>query len=191
MEPVTATDSDNPPVPWQEAGALDGYPLDDALRAWLQDGGSLTRRLRRLGGRRFRLEVLAEGWEEARNEDQRLLACSSGRVRVRRVRLSAGQSRLVYASTRIPPETLACHPWLGCLGNKPLGEALADRTDVRRTPFEFAEIPSIDPLLTEAVNGADIPPAKLWTRRSLFYIGELPILVYEVFLPGLSGYGRD
>jgi chorismate--pyruvate lyase len=188
---MTATDSEHSPVPWREAAALDGCPLDNALRAWLEDGGSLTRRLRRIGGRRFRLEVLGEGWEEARDEDLRLLACSSGRVRVRRVRLSAGQSRLVYASTRMPPETLARHPWLGRLGNKPLGEALADRTDVRRTPFEFAEIPSVDPLLTEAVNGADIPPAKLWTRRSLFYIGELPILVYEVFLPGLSGYGRD
>jgi chorismate--pyruvate lyase len=191
MEPVTAIDSDSPPVPWRDAAALDGYPLDEALRCWLQDGGSLTRRLRRLGGRRFHLEVLGEGWEEARDEDLRLLGCSSGRIRVRRVRLSAGQSRLVYASTRMPPATLARHPWLGRLGNKPLGEALADRTDVRRTPFEFAEIPSVDPLLTAAVSGADIPPAKLWTRRSLFYIGQLPILVYEVFLPGLSGYGRD
>ena len=60
-----------------------------------------------------------------------------------------------------------------------------------RTPFEFAEISSQDPLLFEAVNGTGIPPGKLWTRRSLFFIGELPILVYEVFLPGLSGYGTD
>lgn len=191
MEPVTATDSEVRPIPWRDAADLDECQVDDALRGWLEDGGSLTRRLRRLGGRRFRLDVVGEGWEEAGEEDLQLLACASGRVRVRRVRLAAGGSQLVYASTRMPPETLARHPWLGRLGRNPLGEALADRSDVRRTPFEFAEIPSLDPLLSEAINGIDIPPLKLWSRRSLFYIGDLPILVYEVFLPGLSGYGAD
>lgn len=191
MEPAKATQSEHPPIPWRGAADLVDCQVDDVLRAWLQDGGSLTRRLRRIGGRGFRLEVLAEGWEQAREEDMRLLACAPDRVRVRRVRLSAGGSQLVYASTRMPPETLARHPWLGRLGRKPLGEALADRTDVERTPFEFAEISSQDPLLREAVNGTGIAPGKLWTRRSLFFIGQLPILVYEVFLPGLPGYGQD
>ncbi len=191
MEPVKATQSEHPPIPWRGAADLADCQVDEILRAWLQDGGSLTRRLRRIGGRQFRLEVLAEGWEQAREEDMRLLSCTSGRVRVRRVRLSAGGSQLVYASTRMPPQTLARHPWLGRLGMKPLGEALANRTDVERTPFEFAEISSQDPLLCEAVTGTGISPGKLWTRRSLFFIGDLPILVYEVFLPDLSGYGTD
>ena len=89
MEPVKAAQSEHPPIPWRGAADLADCQVDEILRAWLQDGGSLTRRLRRIGGRQFRLEVLAEGWEQAREEDMRMLSCTSGRVRVRRVRLSA------------------------------------------------------------------------------------------------------
>jgi chorismate-pyruvate lyase len=29
------------------------------------------------------------------------------------------------------------------------------------------------------------PPHRLWARRSLFYLGDAPLLVTEVFLPGI------
>lgn len=120
-----------------------------------------------------------------------MLASDSGRVRVRRVRLAADGVELVFACTRMPPETLARHPWLTQLGHKPLGEALADRSDVRRTPFEFARLSHGHVLLEDAVKGTDIAQENLWGRRSRFLIGDHPILVYEVFLPGLAGFGDE
>ncbi len=187
MEPSRATrDSD---AVWQRTGSIDDLPVETCLRRWLESGGSLTRRLRRLGGRDFSLEVMGEGWEPSSREDIRTLGSAAGRVRVRQVRLSARGIPLVFASTRMPPETLARHPWLGGLGPRPLGEALADRADVQRTPFEFAMLPPGHPLLEAALKDTGILPGNLWCRRSRFVIGECPILVYEVFLPGLASFG--
>ena len=176
---------------WQAEMPQRNLPGVAAIRPWLEDDGSLTRRLRRLGGRDFRLEVLGEAWECAGPEDAAVLGSASGRVRVRRVRLSARGSHLVYACTRMPPETLARHPWLGRLGHKPLGEALADRSNVQRTPFEFARLPMDHALLRDAVRGIDVVATQLWGRRSRFLIGDCPILVYEVFLPGLAKFGYE
>lgn len=182
MELSRATRS-SPPV-WQRTAEV-----DTAMRPWLESDGSLTRRLRRLGGRDFHLQVVGEGWELASREDARTLGSEAGRVRVRQVRLTARGIPLVFASTRMPPETLARHPWLGSLGPKPLGEALADRADVLRTPFEFAMLPPGHPLIAAALAGTDVVPGGLWCRRSRFVIGESPILVYEVFMPGLASFG--
>lgn len=169
---------------WQATPAV-----DPGLRVWLEADGSLTRRLRRLGGRGFRLEVIGEGWEPSSSEDLRALGSASSRVRVRQVLLSASDTPLVFASTRMPPETLARHPWLGRLGPRPLGEALADRADVRRTPFEFAVLPADHPLMKAALGDARVVAGDLWCRRSRFVIGESPILVYEIFMPGLATFG--
>jgi chorismate--pyruvate lyase len=163
---------------------------DPRLRTWLESDGSLTRRLRRLGGGDFQLEVMGEGWEPSSREDLLTLDSSASRVRVRQVRLTARGIPLVFASTRMPPETLARHSWLGRLGHKPLGEALADRPDVQRTPFEFAMLPPGHPLMEAALEGTDILPGSLWCRRSRFVIGASPIMVYEVFMPGLASFGN-
>jgi chorismate--pyruvate lyase len=187
MEPVHVTK--RPPTLWQAADSIDDLYGEPAIRQWLEDSGSLTRRLRRLGGRDFHLEVLGESWVRSGGDDLSMLGSAASRVRVRRVRLAARGIHLVFACTRMPPETLARHPWLGRLGQKPLGEALADRTDVVRRPFEFAVLPVGHQLLRDALHGTDIMPGKLWGRRSLFLIGESPILVYEVFLPGLASFG--
>ena len=88
---------------WNRADELGELLSDTGTRAWLEDGGSLTRRLRGLGGHGFRLKVLAENWESATSEDVRMLGPECGRVRVRRVRLAADGVELVYACTRMPP----------------------------------------------------------------------------------------
>jgi len=178
--------SRNPAPLWQPTAAV-----DPGLCRWLQSDGSLTRRLRRLGGRDFHLEVMGEGWERSSPEDTEALGSAAARVRVRQVRLTARGIPLVFASTWMPPETLARHPWLGQLGQKPLGEALADRADVQRTPFEFAMLPPGHSLMVAALEGTDIVPVSLWCRRSRFVIGESPILVYEIFMPGLANFGEQ
>ena len=189
MELVRATD--DPSALWRPAELIPELPDDRDLRQWLEDSGSLTRRLRRLGGKGFCLDVVGETWEPSGDEDLQMLGSAASRVRVRKVRLNAQGLRLFYICTRMPPETLARHPWLGRLGHKPLGEALADRTDVTRTFFEFAALPPGHPLVRDAIGGTGIVSGALWGRRSRFLIGESPILVYEVFLPGLASLGEQ
>lgn len=187
MESVHATNRAE--AHWETVDSVSDLHGDPDMREWLEHSGSLTRRLRRVGGRDLNLEVLGEDWEQSADDDVSMLGSAAGRVRVRRVRISAQGAPLVFACTRMPPETLARHPWLGRLGRKPLGEALADRTDVTRTPFEFAALPASHPMVRDALKNTDITPGKMWSRRSLFLISESPILVYEIFLPDLASLG--
>jgi len=175
---------------WQAGDAPDALPECPLLRSWLLEDGSLTARIRDSGGE-FGLELLGERMESTDPEDRRMLDCADVRVHARRVRLSAQGVHLVFASTLVPPATLARHPWLAELGDRPLGEALADRKAVMRTPFEYTRIDERDPLFAAALKGTDIAPESLWTRRSRFLVDGDPILVYEVFLPGLARIGQD
>ena len=86
----------------------------------------------------------------------------------------------------MPDETLRRHPWLRELGPRPLGDALESHPEVSRTCFEYAWIAAGHPLLSAALEGTEIAPPGLWARRSRFLVEGSPILVYEVFLPGLS-----
>lgn len=175
---------------WQAGDAPDALPDCALLRSWLLEDGSLTARIRESGDA-FSLELLGERMERADPEDRRMLDCADTRVHSRRVRLSGQGVHLVFASTLVPPTTLVRHPWLAELGDRPLGEALADRPAVMRTPFEYTRIDEQDPLFAEALQGTDIAPESLWARRSRFLVGGDPILVYEVFLPGLARLGHD
>ncbi len=175
---------------WQSGDAPGALPSSASLRNWLLERGSLTRRIRDSSDR-FALELLGEALEPADAEDLCLLECSDDRLHVRRVCLSGHGVRLVFASTLVPPATLARHPWLTQLGEQPLGEALADQAAVTRTPFEYTSIDERDPLFAAALEGTDIAPEALWARRSRFLVGDDAILVYEVFLPGLARVGHD
>lgn len=176
-------------IRWRSAEESGDLPDDPVLSGWLHDHGSLTGRIRRWGGAGFSLEVLSEGFEPATAEDRRHLDCRDLELYVRRVRMSCAGIRLVFASTRVPRRTLAGHPWLARLRHRPLGEALADRSNISRTPFEYAWVDSGNALHAEALAGSDIAPPGLWARRSRFLIERDPILVYEVFLPDLTRFG--
>jgi chorismate--pyruvate lyase len=174
---------------WRKPAEPDALPDDPVLREWLQDRGSLTRRLRDAGKRDFSLSVLGENMEVASDEDRLLLGSDDRQVYVRRVRLGCDAMELVFACTLMPRSTLLRHPWLKKLGERPLGEALGDRESVERTDFEYAWIPPEHPLMSDAMLTADTTSGGLWARRSRFLVDGSPILVYEVFLPGLSRIG--
>lgn len=180
--------SDIDAAAWRGADEPGALPADPALAAWLGTSGSLTRRLRRLCGADFALEVVTEGHEPASPEDQALLGTREPSLFVRRVRLCAGRQSLVHACTFVPSLTLRRHPRLAELGASPLWEALADREGVRRTGFQFARVgggPRDGGRLPET---PDVD-AGLWGRRSLFLIDEDPLLVYEFFRPALADFG--
>lgn len=174
---------------WRAADVPDALPADPVLVSWLTNRGSLTHRLQARGQDRFALEVVDEGHETATPCDSALLGTGDRQFYARRVRLGVRGELLVHACTLVPEQTLAAHPWLSELGNRPLGDALADREDVERTPFEYAWIRSGRPPLSAALRQLDIRPPGLWGRRSRFLVAGEPILVYEFFLPGLATFG--
>jgi len=188
MEPIEAHSANGTPN-WRAPAQPDALPDDPVLREWLENRGSLTRRLREAGQRNFSLSVLGETMEIASDEDRRLLDSREKLLRVRRVRLGCDAVELVFACTLMPRSTLLRHPWLKELGDQPLGEALANRESVERTDFEYAWIESGHALISQALQATDTTAAGLWARRSRFMVDGSPILVYEVFLPGLARIG--
>lgn len=187
--PLTARPVTRPgPLPWLPANAPGALPGDPGLRGWLQDPGSLTSRLRAACGTGFRLELKGEAVEPVPADARGLL--EGGAARTRRVRMFCGENLCVCATTLIPGATLAGEQWLAALGDRPLGDALLEHGGIQRSPFEFTRADPAHPLFTPALEGSDIRPAWVWARRSRFHLAAGPLLIYEIFLPGLTRCGK-
>ncbi|MBW3568186.1 MAG: chorismate lyase, partial [Proteobacteria bacterium] len=97
--------------------------LPGRVEDWLAEPGSLTARIRARCANEFRFRLLGERQEENATVFDDAVA---SRVFCREITLGCGGTPLVFARTRIPAATLAAHPWLGELGDKPLGTRLFD-----------------------------------------------------------------
>ena len=105
---------------------------------------------------------------------------------MREVLLHAGGRRVVMAHSIVARADLrgAWHR-VRALGTRPLATALFADPLVARGPFEYARLDSRHPLWRRASHllGGKLPV--LWARRSLFRRRGRPLMVTEVFLPGL------
>jgi chorismate--pyruvate lyase len=165
---------DSPAAMWLPGSALNCYEGDAGLRSWLLTPGLLTARIRAAAGAAFTMAVLGE--------------YRDGATHVRDIEMGCGARRWMFARTRIPAQTTALHPWLMHIGDQPLGEALAAHGRVTRSEFDFARLYTGDAVdAARARAGLDARP--LWVRRSTFAIDGAPLVVQEVFLPGIGAAG--
>lgn len=156
--------------------------------SWLLDSSSLTRRLQQACGGSFRVQVLQQRWELPQLSEARVLGIKAGRhALVREVRLLCGEHPWVFARTVIPATTLTGpQRRLAHLGERPLGGLLFSDPSMRRGELEIARIERGQPLFTLATTGLSASPGALWGRRSLFFLRDKPLLVCEMFLPGVG-----
>jgi len=163
--------------------------VPERLRPWLAEPGLLTARVRDASGGRVELQLLgvrtvpmlAEWREALRIEDQ---GC---RLREIEFADASRERRWVFAQTVFPDSTLAAHPWLAELGGAGLGATLAGRGDVEREPLRHARLLGNEPLLADAgLADVERPGEPLWARRAVYRIAGHPLLVQELFLPGLG-----
>ncbi|MCF6218798.1 MAG: chorismate lyase [Gammaproteobacteria bacterium] len=161
-------------------------------RSWLLDGGSLTRRLIRLCGDEFNVQLLQEQRNRPHLDEAKSLSIRWGeQARVREVYLCAGSRPLVYARTVIPFSTLQGPARrLAHLGGRPLGALLFSSKGMRRAGIQVSRLPGS--LLQDGLSDEPV-----WGRRSVFYLADKPLIVSEYFLPslfellgGVSGGGR-
>jgi chorismate-pyruvate lyase len=162
---------------WLPASALNCYVGDPAMRSWLLTPGLLTQRIREAAGDGFAMHCLHEGLldgEHIREIDM----CCDGVV-------------WMFAHTRVPVATLKAQPWLGQIGTRTLGEALADRQNLRREDFRYAQLYPDSWLTERALRHARLPPQPLWVRHSAFNVDGSPFDLYEAFLPTIGRRGAD
>ncbi|MDP2835114.1 MAG: chorismate lyase [Pseudomonadota bacterium] len=163
-------------------------------RDWLDDHGSLTRRLQAICPR-LRVQRLVQKIASPYPDECAPLGLVRGqRALIRDVLLICGDTPLVYAHSVIPLPGLD-GPWvaLSRLGNRPLGAALFANPKVRRFPLEYRQLDARHPLYRPAVAHLAVAnlaeaPRRLWMRRSQFALAGHPLLVTEVFLPAISQY---
>lgn len=157
-----------------------------ALRPWLLDRGSLTRRLRARSAD-FAVRGVSQRWALPQPDEARLLGLRGHHsALLREVSLCCDGAPVVYAHSVLPRRSLrgAWHD-LGSLGARPLGEALFANPEVVRATLSYRKLSPHSDLYRRACAGMDRRPPYLWARRSVFLLHAAPILVTEVFLPGV------
>ncbi len=155
-------------------------------RHWLRDRGSLTQRLQARCAA-FAVEGLRLRWARPQPDEARLLGLPRHeRARLREVTLCCAGTPVIFARSVLPGRSLR-GPWraLAYLGSRPLGAALFADPRVARTPLAYRKLTPAHALYRRAAAVLDAPPACLWARRSVFWREDAPILVTEVFLPGV------
>ncbi|MBI4207647.1 MAG: chorismate lyase [Betaproteobacteria bacterium] len=156
------------------------------LRGWLTDRGSLTARIEARCAA-FRVSVAYQGLGRSDRDESFLRAGGRRRLAlVREVYLLCRRTPVVFAHSVIDPRSLR-GTWrrLARLGTRPLGAALFADPRIRRYPLRQKKLNRHHELYRRACAALKVRPPFLWARRSLFMLHKSPILVTEVFLPGI------
>jgi chorismate--pyruvate lyase len=171
--------------------ALSGWlprvpPHADTYRPWLVDRGSLTRRLQDRCAA-FRVRPVRQALAPSVIDERPLLGARAHEwVMTREVFLYCADTPVIFAHSVVRREGLrGPWRWVGGLGARPLGAALFADPRVARTPLMFRVIGPHHPLFRRATAMLECPPGALWARRSIFLRERVPLLVTEVFLPGI------
>ena len=161
------------------------------LAPWLRDRGSLTHRIQQRCTR-FAVDKVRTGLARIALDESALLGIAPQQLAYsREVFLYADDQPVVFAHSALAPQHLRS-AWsaVRTLGNKPLGAILFAHPLVERKPLHYKALRNTHPLYQRAAkvlrgeSPAKLPP-RLWARRSLFYLHGEPLLVTEVFLPGV------
>lgn len=173
---------------WHPRARVITADIPGELACWLFDSASLTARLIAACDHRFRVEVVAQRWEQPFENEARRLNMRRKRVAlVRQVLLYCGQTPWVFARTVIPRQSLSGREsYLARLGNKPLGAVLFADPTMYRDPLEVAQLLPHQRLYQQATARVAQPAGAVWGRRSVFYLNHKPLLVNEIFLPGIG-----
>ena len=156
------------------------------LASWLRDRGSLTQRIQQRC-RNFAVCGVSSCLARIARDESALLGIAPQQLAwSREVFLCADGQPVVFAhSTFAHAHLRGAWSAVRTLGNSPLGALLFAHPLVERKPLHYQALRNTHPLYQRAVKVLKDPPHRLWARRSLFYLHDAPLLVTEVFLPGI------
>ena len=156
------------------------------LSKFLFEDGSLSRLIRDKFRGRFHIDLINESWVIPMSYEKKVLSLRDNEIAfVRESYLNCNNKKLVYARTVIPKQTLKKkNQNLTRLGQKPLGEILFSSDKIYRDNIKYAKIPLSNELHNSAKGNCNISSG-LYSRQSIFYIKNKPLLVFEVFLPDI------
>lgn len=160
--------------------------IETGYTPWLRDHGSLTWHIQQRCAT-FGVRNVCDGLKAVAHDETALLGLPPQRkIYTREVFLLADHRPVVFAHSVVAPHHLR-GAWqaLQHLGNRPLGALLFAHPLIQREPLHYRTLKPNHPLYRRAAVVLDTAPLKLWARRSLFTLHGAPLLVTEVFLPGI------
>ena len=162
-----------------------------ALAAWLLDPGSLTARLMAACPGGFSVRVLSQRWHTPLHNESKRMGMQPRRMSfIREVYLCCDGQPWVFARTVIPRKTLSGRQkHIARLGSRPLGAVLFADPHMRRDEIEVSCLHPGERMYDQAAAALADKPAVIWGRRSVFYLNDKPLLVNEIFLPGIARAG--
>jgi chorismate--pyruvate lyase len=159
-----------------------------AYRSWLNEPGSLTRRIQSHCGQ-FQVRHVDQRYAKAGGDKAvALVLKAKSRLLLREVYLYCNGLPVVFAHSMLPLASLKGR-WhhLARLGTRPLGAALFTDPRVKRRAMGFIKLGPQHELYQRACRYLRKKPLSLWGRSSRFALDRAPILVIEVFLPPILG----
>jgi chorismate--pyruvate lyase len=173
-------------VQWFPAERLGQMNVEPTLRTWLIAKGTLSARVKAAGAEHFALRLIDQ-WTGLLTSSHKLGLRSDDTAGLfRDVEMCHCEQVWIFAQTVMPDSTLTLHPWLAELGDTPLDETLIGLSGVERGAYEYARLPAEDPLTARALRDAEVEPEGLWARRARVALRGAPLLMQEVFLPGMG-----
>jgi len=162
-------------------GIKNSFPA--TVHSWIYESQSLTRRLRKVYGQSFTVEILFHHRRPAFLSECGLLKLPHQQYNlIREVLLHADGKPLILARTILPEKTIKIAKRnLSHLGTRPLGEVIFSYPRLERLALNISCIKPEHwtPGLIEkiAING------EIWGRRTVYAIHKQPLLVSEFFMP--------
>lgn len=179
--------------PFEPIGDWHPHPLDslhgstppEPLLPWLLHPGSLTAALKHHSNGEFSVQILNQGWQQPRLDERRALNLRDKSLALVREVLLCGRGQpWVYARSILPERSLAGkHRHLRSLDNRPLGELLFSRADMKRGPIVLNRLARNPQCPLDQLAGM---APRAWGRRSTFWLGDKPLLVAETFLSSFN-----
>lgn len=170
---------------WSNCRRVNYRHIPYAVRSWLFEADSITKRLRAIYGDKINVKLLRQCWDKPFLGEKRLLQqAHRRRCLIREVLLQANDQPLVLARTVIPAQTLrGAHRNLSRLGSRPLGEVIFSYPMLERLEMQIV---CVKPGAWARQLAVQIPVHEpIWGRRTVYAIRHRQLLVSEFFLSEL------
>lgn len=157
---------------WHDAKST---ALPAQLAPWILEPASLTARLKRHCDT-FRVQVLNEQRTVLPAFLQTLLPATEY-AQLREVVLWCNDMPCVYGQSWLPQHTINVLKPLADMGERPLGDYIFQQKGLRRGVIEVTQ---------QQLTLPETGTVTCYTRRSVFQLDNLPLLVAEAFLPAVT-----
>ena len=154
--------------------------VDANIRPWLIGQGLLSVRVRTVCREKFALR-LVDQWTGLLTGSQKLgLRAEDNAGLFRDVEMNRDDQVWVFAQTVMPDSTLCLHPWLAELGDTPLDTTLDGLSGVERSSYEYAWLPSGEPLTSARPARGGLRPLGCGRAARELSLRGAPLLVQEL-----------